>query len=34
MGYHRPTTEYNRGKYAEFADRRPFIEPDLPDDAA
>ena len=34
MGYHRPTTEYNKGKYAEFADRKPFIEPDLPDDAA
>lgn len=27
MGYHRPTSSYNAGKQAEFADRKYFAEP-------
>ena len=26
MGYHRPVSEFNKGKKSEFADRTPFIE--------
>lgn len=26
MGYCRPTTEFNVGKYSEFADRKMFTE--------
>lgn len=26
MGYLRPTSEYNKGKKSEFADRVPFVE--------
>lgn len=28
MGYLRPTTEFNKGKYSEFAERIPFKEPE------
>lgn len=41
MGYFRPTTEYNVGKYSEFKERKCFCEDtavkylgDTPDDAA
>lgn len=35
MGYLRPTTEFNKGKYSEFATRTYFNEPEGdPDDAA
>ena len=26
MGYHRPVSEFNRGKKSEFASRRTFVE--------
>lgn len=26
MGYYRPSTEYNVGKYSEFESRKPFTE--------
>lgn len=29
MGYHRPVSEFNRGKQGEHAERKPFCEPDL-----
>ena len=28
MGYHRPSTEYNKGKYSEFKERKGFIVKD------
>ena len=35
MGYLRPSTDYNVGKYSEFESRKYFKEPDGgPDDAA
>lgn len=35
MGYLRPSSEYNKGKYSEFAARTPYKEPEGgPDDAA
>lgn len=35
MGYLRPTTEFNKGKYSEFVTRKYFNEPEGgPDDAA
>lgn len=35
MGYLRPSTDYNVGKYSEFTSRKYFKEPDGgPDDAA
>ena len=37
MGYLRPSTEYNIGKYSEFRERKHFSEDkigDTPDDAA
>jgi len=30
MGYHRPTTSFNRGKRSEYAERRPFQETPMP----
>jgi len=27
MGYHRPVSDWNPGKQAEHAERKPFIEP-------
>ena len=27
MGYHRPVDSFNPGKQAEFAERKPFVEP-------
>ncbi len=29
MGYHRPVSEWNKGKKSEFACRKHFIEPTL-----
>lgn len=37
MGYLRPSTEYNIGKYSEFKERKYFVEDkagEFPDDAA
>ncbi|MEI6035106.1 MAG: anaerobic ribonucleoside-triphosphate reductase [Verrucomicrobiae bacterium] len=29
MGYHRPVSQWNLGKQAEHAERKPYLEPTL-----